>query len=275
MGIVVHSLLHSKFLTALRPPSLAGNSLVERMRSTSFAVFGLAAAGGLALVAIFAQPGGPLLSPAPLPQEPLSSVGKARVVEQGGVPGLLGAVGRGGAGPAFSRGPVTAAHRGVSGNGSNGQAHGHGSIGSPQPVGSSPSTGGAGGQHETAPTPASVSTPAPESAPAPAPAPAPSPAPEKTSSEHSTAGSGHSAGNPGHAGSKGGEKSSGENVGSASANHSPAKESSKGQHAASPSAKGPHAALSPPPPPVAEPAVSDPPSPNPGNGKGHGYGHDK
>lgn len=51
-------------------PSVAGTGLTERIRSTTFALLGLAAAVGLGLVALFAQPGFPLLSPAPLPNEP-------------------------------------------------------------------------------------------------------------------------------------------------------------------------------------------------------------
>jgi hypothetical protein len=66
----VHSLFHSKLLSALRLPSFAGEGLPERMRSISFALLGLTAAAGLALVAIFAQPGSTLLSPSPLPDRP-------------------------------------------------------------------------------------------------------------------------------------------------------------------------------------------------------------
>jgi hypothetical protein len=69
MHELVHSTLHTKLLSGLRRPSFAGNGLPERMRSISFALLGLTAAAGLALVAIFAQPGFPLLSPAPLPDE--------------------------------------------------------------------------------------------------------------------------------------------------------------------------------------------------------------
>jgi hypothetical protein len=70
MHELVHSTLHSKLLSSVRRPSFAGNGLPERMRSVSFALLGLTAAAGLALVAIFAQPSFPLLSPAPLPDEP-------------------------------------------------------------------------------------------------------------------------------------------------------------------------------------------------------------
>lgn len=67
--------LHSKLISTLRLSSVAGNGLAERMRSTSFALLGLTAAAGLALVAIFAQPGFSLISPAPLPAEP--SIGES------------------------------------------------------------------------------------------------------------------------------------------------------------------------------------------------------
>jgi hypothetical protein len=76
----VHSIFHSKLLSALRLPSFAGEGLPERMRSISFALLGLTAAAGLALVAIFAQPGFTLLSPAPLPDRPSAgqSIAKAK-----------------------------------------------------------------------------------------------------------------------------------------------------------------------------------------------------
>src|SRR4051794_7448682 len=70
MHELVHSILHSRLLAWLRLPSFAGDGLPERMRSTTFALLGLTAAGGLALVAIFAQPSFTLLTPAPLPAEP-------------------------------------------------------------------------------------------------------------------------------------------------------------------------------------------------------------
>jgi hypothetical protein len=47
--------------------SFAGTSLVERMRSTTFALLGVTAAIGLGLVAILSQQGWPLLPAVPLP----------------------------------------------------------------------------------------------------------------------------------------------------------------------------------------------------------------
>src|SRR3954451_9859275 len=70
MHDLVRSISHSRLLAWLRLPSFAGDGLPERMRSTTFALLGLTAAGGLALVAIFAQPSFTLLTPAPLPAEP-------------------------------------------------------------------------------------------------------------------------------------------------------------------------------------------------------------
>ncbi|HEY5941757.1 MAG TPA: hypothetical protein VIT89_02705 [Solirubrobacterales bacterium] len=79
----MRSVLRKK-IGSLRRPSLAGDGLPERMRTTAFAFLGLTAAAGLALVALFAQLGFPLLSPVPLPSatEP-SSIGKAVPLEDG------------------------------------------------------------------------------------------------------------------------------------------------------------------------------------------------
>jgi hypothetical protein len=73
MNELVHWILHSRSLCSARLPSVVGSGLPERMRSTAFALLGLTAAAGLALVAIFAQLGFPLLEPAPLPAEPTAS----------------------------------------------------------------------------------------------------------------------------------------------------------------------------------------------------------
>lgn len=50
-----------------RRPSLAGDSLPERIRSTTFAVLGFAVAAGLVLVLLFSRTGAPILSLGPLP----------------------------------------------------------------------------------------------------------------------------------------------------------------------------------------------------------------
>jgi hypothetical protein len=67
MHKLVRAISKDKLSKALRLSSLAGNGLPERMRTTAFAFLGLTAAAGLALVAIFAQLGFNVLSPAPLP----------------------------------------------------------------------------------------------------------------------------------------------------------------------------------------------------------------
>lgn len=135
MHELVHSSLHSRLLAWLRLPSFAGDGLPERMRSTTFALLGLTAAGGLALVAIFAQPGFPLLTPAPLPAEP--SLSESIAGAEKAVPGqrLVPQV------------PVKLAHF---------QGQGGGSVaGSPSP--SLP--GDAGTERSSAPTGADVPTP--------------------------------------------------------------------------------------------------------------------
>ena len=67
-----------------RLSNLVGRGMPERIRSVGFAFLGLTAAAGLALVALFAQMGFPLLSPAPLPDGPgPHSVSRAVRLEQG------------------------------------------------------------------------------------------------------------------------------------------------------------------------------------------------
>ncbi|HET9677727.1 MAG TPA: hypothetical protein VFP21_09510, partial [Solirubrobacterales bacterium] len=80
MNELVHWILHSRSLSSVRLPSLAGKGMPERLRSTAFALLGMTAAAGLVLVAIFSQLSFPLLEPAPLPDEPTvsESVGEAQ-----------------------------------------------------------------------------------------------------------------------------------------------------------------------------------------------------
>jgi hypothetical protein len=110
----VSSNLRDKLIHSIRRPSLAGNGLPERMRSTVVAFLGLTAAAGLALVAIFAQLGFPLLSPSPLPSAPAesSSVSKGMPLTQGSAVGLARAQGAVAApGSARDRhGPADATH---------------------------------------------------------------------------------------------------------------------------------------------------------------------
>lgn len=56
-------------------PSFAGTGLLERMRSTTFALLGITAAMGLGLVAVVSQQGWPLLPAAPLPPLPVEQSG--------------------------------------------------------------------------------------------------------------------------------------------------------------------------------------------------------
>src|SRR3954451_25217753 len=118
MHELVRSLFQSRRLDPIRLPSFAGKGLSERMRSTGFALLGLTAAAGLALVAIFAQPGFPLLEPAPLPSEPSARESVADAVRAGrdrspaasiaAAAPQLGAVGPDTSGPAGPGGEATA-----------------------------------------------------------------------------------------------------------------------------------------------------------------------
>jgi hypothetical protein len=86
----VRSNLRDKLPQSIRRPSLAGDGLPERMRSTAFAFLGLTAAAGLALVAIFAQLGFPLLSPSPLPSGPAEPSSISQAVRVGQSPDGVG-----------------------------------------------------------------------------------------------------------------------------------------------------------------------------------------
>lgn len=161
MHEVVHSNLHSK---------LFGKGLPDQMRSAAFAFLGLTAAGALALVAIFAQLGFPLLVPAPLPSDPSRHNAVAEAVALKG----------GAAGVAPRRQAPTASAQ----TGSPGREAGEGSVPSatasePAPSGdtdfSPPATGG--GPPPPNPPPKPAPTPSP-SAPQPTPpAPPAQPAP--------------------------------------------------------------------------------------------------
>lgn len=163
----MRSKIFDKLSRSIRAPSLAGNGLPERMRTTAVAFLGLTAAAGLALVAIFAQLGFPLLSPAPLPsapQEP-NSLSKAVPLERG--PAAV-AVAR-----AQSPEPVSGSARGGSDfSPGRGGERGSGVDDSAQPVSASP-------PGEPPESPGPVVTPPPAATPAPAP-PAAVPTPATT-----------------------------------------------------------------------------------------------
>src|SRR5215207_6881898 len=91
----MHELVPSNFKIKLHRalPSLAGTGLPERMRTTAFAFLGLTAAAGLALVAIFAQISFHVLSPAPLPSEPVEGSAVAEAVALDRTPGAFVPVG--------------------------------------------------------------------------------------------------------------------------------------------------------------------------------------
>lgn len=248
MSEVVHFRLPDKLSSSLRP-SFAGRSLAERMRSTTFALFGLAAAAGLALVAIFAQPGGPLLSPAPLPSEPSSSVGRAEAVASSLAPRVARhsvVLHRSVAGPSGAGAQGSPAGHGGGSNGSPTT----GTVGAPEAAGSPASGGGEAGGTGGAPETTRPPQPAPETTtppptPAPESVPVDSPAPEKAPVAHVSL--------PGHSSS--GHSGGGKEI-----------------------AATVHAVVSPPSPsplPVEIPPVG-PGSSGPGNsGNGHGHGHDK
>src|SRR5215218_7784401 len=81
MGVEVN------FTTPHRPrlprrPSLAGTGLAERMRSTAFALLGLTAAAGLALVAIFSQVGWSDLATGPVAEPRPAGIGTGSALER-------------------------------------------------------------------------------------------------------------------------------------------------------------------------------------------------
>jgi hypothetical protein len=188
MHEVVHSIRFSKLLSALRLPSLAGDGLPERMRSISFALLGLTAAAGLALVALFAQPGSPLLSPAPLPDQPSADQSIAAARSLALDHRLASLVPAGPASPHRESSPSDV--RTDSGDSPSRSGGGDqseflpGEVGAPAPVGSpedsgenlggggSDRGGSAGGNSTPAPTgapqQAPTSSPAPDSSPQPA-----------------------------------------------------------------------------------------------------------
>lgn len=248
MNGVVRSPLADKPLHSLRHPNVAGRSLAERMRSTTFALFGLAAAAGLALVAIFAQPGGPLLSPAPLPSEPSSSVSRAEALEAGSAPRLVVRGAPLGLSVSLTGSGSQRGQAGAVGGAPSG-APATGAIGKPHSVGAPPASEGEsdenGGEPEATPAPQPAPVPAPASSPAPESVPVSSSPPAKTPAVHVSL--------PGHSGSS---HSGGKGI-----------------------AATVHAVVPPPPPspvPVEIPPVAPGPPSNPGdNGNGHGHGHDK
>ena len=181
---VVLSRLHTRLKRSFWLPSFAGKGWPERMRSTAFLFFGLTAAAGLALVAIFAQLNFPLLSPVPVGGGPSQSGGVARAVALDRAGALALAPAR-----PSPRVP-TARGNGPAGGVTAPNEHGGravGAVGGPTPVPAPEETGGDVGGVPPGPPPAApVPTPAPsgsaESATTPpTPAPTPAPSPESSS----------------------------------------------------------------------------------------------
>ncbi len=194
---VVLPRFHTRLKRSFWLPSLAGKGWPERMRSTAFLFFGLTAAAGLALVAIFAQLNFPLLSPVPVGGGPSRSgeVSRAVALDREGALALAPA----------RRSPSAPAARG-NGPAAGGSPSGEGggdvvtAVGGPTPVPAPEETGGdVGGVPPAAPpaTPAPAPEPAPSGtsesagtaptpAPSPAPNPTPSPAPNPTPSPDSS-----------------------------------------------------------------------------------------
>jgi len=273
---LVHFILRHAHLPSIRLSSLAGQGMVERMRSTGFALLGLTAAAGLALVAVFALPGFPLLDPAPLPNEPSAGVAGAEKV----APALA------------SRPPVAAvalvpspgARRGAGGSSAPGAStepsgtHNRtGEVGTDSPVsapGSAPETGGEE-PSEGGPTPtaAPAPTPVPTSTPAETPAQPPSGSSSRgdSASQPTTA---TSDSGPGDSKSKGGEGQDIERRVEAASGHDSPKASPPphgGPKATSHSPSDPPSAA---PSPAAPPAESDPPAqPGHDSGKHLAKGH--
>jgi len=292
----IHELVHS-ILRHLRPhsirlSSLAGQGMTERMRSTGFALLGLTAAASLALVVVFAQPGFPLLDPAPLPIGP--SGGEAVAGAEKAAPALASRPSVAAGAPA----PSALARRnagGSSGPGSRtehaGAPEGIGKVHAQSPVtpasvpGSSPETGGEGSSGSgPATTPTATPTPAPAPAPTATPAPESTPAPTSTSTSTPSRSSGHSpsgedaASSPTTATAATTDSGPGTSKSSAASSHA----SERGVEASS--GHGNTKASPPPaePPPPPHPSVVAPPeAPAPpvqaGEDNGHGLakGHDK
>ncbi|MGN6586010.1 MAG: hypothetical protein ACTHKT_00875 [Solirubrobacterales bacterium] len=186
MNELVHWILHSRFLSSARVSSVAGSGLPERMRSTAFVLLGLTAAAGLALVAIFAQLGFPLLEPAPLPAEPSAneSIAAAEKVAPDHGPVALRAVQPLRPAPSPPHAEVSPSRPSSDGAGGSPVAEGPAAGGPGGAAAPAPSSGnknggsGAGGEPGGSnPTPPAVPEPAPSAVPAPPPTASVPPAP--------------------------------------------------------------------------------------------------
>jgi hypothetical protein len=154
---------------------LIGRGMPERIRSIGFTFLGLTAAAGLVLVALFAQMGFPLLTPAPLPDSPEpGSVSKAVPLERGSVPAEL-AQARG----AVSE-PSSSARRGNAGTAAGATTETRVDESADPVSGSSPGDAPDTSEPVVPPPPAPSPAPAPAAPEAPVTPAEPSPAPVET-----------------------------------------------------------------------------------------------
>jgi hypothetical protein len=272
MHDLVHNSFHSRLLAWLRLPSFAGDGLPERLRSTTFALLGLTAAGGLALVAIFAQPSFTLLTPAPLPAEPSlneSIAGAEKVPLDHGATTFAPAAHAASPQGASRRSPGsgTSVHSASNppvssppgtGTGTGGGAAAPGGVDASAPVPAPEPSGGKTGGGAAGNEPGGRSDPVPTVAPAPvaSPHPPPDPAPPHTTSPPkattASAPAPESAAGPGHSSSAAAASHAGERGIEASAG------------------SGPRPSI-----PAAAPSAAPEPPAEPGNGNGLAKGHYK
>lgn len=244
-----------------RRPSFAGRGLMERTRSTGFALLGITAAMGLGLVALVSQQSWPYLPASPIP-------------EYGGERGRLDsaiavAPPPAGVGMPASHGPVRkgSLDRGTAPAGTNDSRLSRSDQVSVGPDASGPSGHQPSGESTPPPAPAGpgssppVPPPPPSGAPAP-PAPPPSPAAANPSAQSDPPAV--ASGNPGKGNAYGRQK----------ATASRGNPSRPSPHA-SPTPVTPSATDSDPAMPEATPAPAAPSTDGPGNGHGNAYGHDK
>lgn len=158
MHKLVRAISKTKLSKAARLPSLAGNGLPERMRTTAFAFLGLTAAAGLALVAIFAQLSFHVLTPAPLPDEPVDGSAVAEAMPLHRTPAHVPAVTQRREAPAVAAEELHSA-------GSNDT--GFAPSGAPAPAAPAPSEGGVAPETADGSAPKSTSTTGPASSPPP------------------------------------------------------------------------------------------------------------
>ncbi len=244
-------------------PSFAGTGLLERMRSTTFALLGITAALGLGLVAIVSQQGWPLLPAAPLPG---LSVEQSEIHEAIEAPPGIGSPA---AGPSVAAvaGRASTDHRTEPrAPGSHVSGSRHLDTAPPSaPAAAAPADSEQSVPLEPAPTPVPVS-PAPSSGPAPSSSPASS-APAAAAPTAPAATAVTAAANQGRGNAYGKSKVSAGSkgkAGSAAASASPAP-------APAPQAVKPERPAA----TVAVPAPEAGASGSPGKGNGNAYGHSK